>query len=233
MTTLLPRGAGAGAPSRPTSRTGARATEPTASPATRRASPPSRPAAAPAARSGRPRLPFAALILLLLGGGLCALLALNTASAAGEVRERDLAAQARTLSDTEQDLRREVSSLEAPAALAAAAAALGMVPGVHPAFLVLGPDGTVSVLGDPQAAPLPVPPPDPNATPAPNASPTPAPTPAPSAASTPVPDPNAASAPTPGVDPNAAATPAAERTHAAEPTPTVAPQLPTSPPAGQ
>lgn len=160
---------------------------------------------------GRPRLPFAALILLLLGGGLCALLALNTASAAGEVQERALADKARVLSDTEQDLRRDVAGLQAPAALASAAAALGMVAGKHPAFLVIGPDGSVTVLGDPQAAPMPVPPPAP--TPAPPATPTSGPTPAPT------PDPNATLVPTSAPAPSA--------------TPAPAPVLPTTPPAGQ
>jgi len=168
-------------------------------------------------------------MLLLLGGGLCTLLVLNTASAAGEVRERELAAQNRALSDTEQDLRRQVAGLEAPAALASAAAALGMIPGDHPAFLVINADGSVSVLGDPQAATLPPPPapatpaPDPSATPAapdPNATPT--------AGATPAPDPNATPTPTaaPAPAPAPAQTPAA-------PAETPAAPAPTTPPAGQ
>jgi hypothetical protein len=222
MTTLMPRGTGARSAAQPQLRPTVR---PAVRPAARPAAPPSgrRPSApiAPAPHAvfgGRPRLPFAALILLLLGGGLCALLALNTASAAGEVQERALANKARVLSDTEQDLRRDVAGLQAPAALASAAAALGMVAGEHPAFLVIGPDGSVTVLGDPQAAPMPVPPPAP--TPAP-----PAPTPAPQATSTssptptPTPDPNATLVPTPAPAPSA--------------TPAPAPVLPTTPPAGQ
>lgn len=189
--------------------------------------------APPQARAGRPRLPFAALILLLLGGGLCMLLVLNTASAAGEVRERDLAARVSALADTEQDLRRQVAALEAPAALATAAAGLGMVPGKHPAFLVIGPDGTVSVLGDPQAAPLPAPPVDPAATPAP--TPTPEPTPAPTPEPTPAPTPAPSAEPSAAVPAPTAEAPAAETTPA--PAPVVpdpaATGVPTSPPAGQ
>lgn len=231
MTTLLPRGTETGTGAAVRARPAPRAASGRAS-----AAPALAPPAAPAVvRAGRPRLPFAALVLLLLGGGLCALLALNTASAAGEVRERELADRVRTLSDTEQDLRRQVAALEAPSALAAAAAGLGMVPGQHPAFLVIGPDGTVSVLGDPQAAPLPVPLPDPNAAPAPDPNAAPAPTGTPDAAPAPVPTTapaaTADAAATPAPDPAAAPTPDPAVT--AAPAPAATPDAATPPAAAQ
>ncbi|MEP6853214.1 MAG: hypothetical protein ABJA87_11240 [bacterium] len=94
-------------------------------------------------------MPYAALILAVLGGGLCALLALNTAVAASQVRERNLDAANDALTDREQQLSREVAGLQAPGALARRAAALGLVPADAPAFLRIGPDGQVTVLGSP------------------------------------------------------------------------------------
>lgn len=166
----------------------------------------------PVSERRRSNVRFAALVVALLGGGVCLLLALNTSAAANEVRERDLASSVDSLSAQAQDLRRQIAEREAPGSLAAAAAALGMVPGKAPAFLVLGPDGTVTVLGDPQPAPLP---------------PAPLP-PAPAPAETPSPDPSATSAPADPVDP-AAPAPTTAPTGPADPTAPTGPVDPTAP----
>lgn len=225
MTTLLPRGTGTRTAAQPRAaqRPGQRPSVSLGGGRVVAPAPPIRTPLVPAFRSGT-RLPFVALILVLLGGGLCALLALNTASAAGEVQERQLGDQARTLADSEQDLRRQVAAVEAPAALASAAEALGMVPGVHPAFLVIGPDATVTVLGDPQAAQPPVAPPAPVASPAPSPAPDPSATPAaaPSADAT---------LPVPGPAPTPEPSPAPQPSVAPQPTPVAA--VPTVAPAGQ
>jgi hypothetical protein len=99
---------------------------------------------------------------VLLGGmliaGLCLLLTLNTASAAQELRQRELTDSNANASDLEQQLIRDLASRQAPAALASAAAAQGLVPNLNPAFLRINADGSVTVLGSPTPASVPPPP---------------------------------------------------------------------------
>jgi len=104
------------------------------------------------------RAPFIAVILLIIGGGLVTLLVLNTAIAADSFTERSLSQQIDQLRLQEQQLQREVGTAQAPAALAEAAAELGMIPAGAPSFLILNPDGTTEVVG-PGAPAVPVPPP--------------------------------------------------------------------------
>lgn len=94
-----------------------------------------------------PRVPFALLVTTLIVGGMGLLLLLNTASAANEVKRHDLAAQDASIAAQVEELQNEVAASAAPGNLAAAAAALGMVPAADPAFLVVGPNGGVRVLG--------------------------------------------------------------------------------------
>ena len=96
----------------------------------------------PAAGSRTRRLPFAAVVVALLAGGLLGLLVLNTVLAQDAFRLHTLKTQSRELEDREQALQREVEALRAPQALAARAGALGMVQAGPPAFLRL-PDGAV------------------------------------------------------------------------------------------
>jgi hypothetical protein len=98
-----------------------------------------------------PRVPFVLLLLGLLGGGMCTLLLLNTASAANEVRRHDLAVKDAGIAAQVQQLRNQVAASSAPGALGSAAAQLGMVPAGNPAFLEIGPNGSVRVLGSPAA----------------------------------------------------------------------------------
>ena len=108
-----------------------------------------------------PRVPFALLVTALVVGGLALLLALNTASAANELRRHDLATQDAAVAARVQELRIEVAASAAPGNLAAVATQLGMVPAGHPAFLVVGADGKVRLMGRPKpvsAAPVPIPP---------------------------------------------------------------------------
>ncbi len=114
-----------------------------------------RPAAKHAPRAKR--APFALLILGLVVGGMCLLLALNTASAANEVARHDLAANDQSAAAQLVQLENDVQASAAPANLAAAAAALGMVPAGNPGFLEIGKSGRVRVLGSASAAaPIPV-----------------------------------------------------------------------------
>jgi hypothetical protein len=99
-----------------------------------------------------PRVPFALLVAGLIGGGMVLLLMLNTASAANELQRHGLADRDAAIAAQVQELRNEVAASAAPANLAAAAVQLGMVPAGSPAFLVIGANGVIKLLGSPGAA---------------------------------------------------------------------------------
>jgi hypothetical protein len=79
--------------------------------------------------------------------------------------------EATDLSERADALRREVTTLDSPAALAERAKELGMVFSGDPARLVVQPDGTVVVVGEPKPAEAPAPPPPPPADPPVNHAP--------------------------------------------------------------
>ncbi|MEU3745181.1 MULTISPECIES: FtsB family cell division protein [Streptomyces] len=129
----------------------------------------------PSGPSSAARTPFVLLVFVLLGGGLIALLLLNSALNQGSFKLRELKDRTTELTDEEQALQRDVDDYAAPDALERRARELGMVPGGSPAFL--GPDG--KVLGEPSVAVAPKPTPTPSAKPTPpatTASPKPPPT---------------------------------------------------------
>lgn len=106
----------------------------------------------PARRAAR--MPFVLLVVAILGVGLVGLLLLNTERAQASFRMADLQHQSDTLQDQVQALQRVVERDQDPAALAARATALGMVP--DPTAGYLAPDG--SVVGPVQnGAPVPGP----------------------------------------------------------------------------
>jgi cell division protein FtsB len=128
--------------------------------------------------SRAPRAPFVLFSMLVVGLGLVGLLVLNTVVAQDAFTLHDLDRNAAQLAEREQALKREVAALEAPAAVAARATKLGLVPAGDPVFLK--PDGTV--LGHPvpaTAPPAPPPPPAPSASASPKPKPKPSPTAAP------------------------------------------------------
>ena len=96
-------------------------------------------------RTHAPRVPFAALVLTVLGLGLVGLLVLNTSLQQGAFYVRDLQARAEQLTEQREALQLHVAELREPQRVAARAADLGMVPNPSPAFLRLT-DG--SVLGN-------------------------------------------------------------------------------------
>ena len=85
---------------------------------------------------------FAAFCMLLLIGGLMALLMLNTSMAEGSFTLHKLQATSGQLTDTEEALTAAIDAQKAPANLASRAAKLGMVPADSAAFLRLS-DGAV------------------------------------------------------------------------------------------
>jgi type II secretory pathway pseudopilin PulG len=144
------------------------------------------------------RVPFAVLLTLVVVGAMLALLGLNTASAANEVAQRRYDSSNASLSDEEQQLARDLAARQSPAALAAAAYKLGLIPAPNPAFLRFNRDGSVTILGTPVTIPAPATP-RPHTSSRPKPSPTPTrkpgttkstrPTPTPSTSSTPAPAP--------------------------------------------
>jgi len=102
----------------------------------------------PQRRSRAARAPFAVVLVGVLGGGLLGLLLLNTLVAQDSFRLHQLAQESRSLQQREEQLAGQLEANQAPSALAARAARLGLVPGGPPVFLRL-PDGRV--LGKPVA----------------------------------------------------------------------------------
>ena len=92
---------------------------------------------------------FAAFCMLLLVGGLFALLMLNTSMAEGSFTLHRLQATSSELADTEDALTQAIDAQRSPGTLAARATRLGMVPSDSAAFLRLS-DG--KVLGVAKAA---------------------------------------------------------------------------------
>lgn len=129
--------------------------------------------AGPKSVARAPRVPFAILVVALVVGAMAALLALNTASAANELNRHDLAVQDTDLAAQLEQLQNEVAASAAPGNLASVAAALGMVPAANPAFLQIGVDGKVILLGSPAPASALVIAPPPTPTASPKKTPTP------------------------------------------------------------
>ncbi len=119
-----------------------------------------RAAAAAAYRSGERRAPFVLLVVGLLVGTTLGLLFLNTAIAVDSLRASQLRAENAELAQDVQALQQRVVSGGAPAALAAAATAAGMVPAGSAAYLVIAPDGSSTVRGEVVPAPEPEPRPE-------------------------------------------------------------------------
>jgi len=95
------------------------------------------------------RVPFVALIALILAGGVAGLLLFNTQMQQGPFQIERLQAQAAALTATQQDESMQLLRMSDPQRLAAAARRLGMVAPQTPAFLDLS---TGRILGDPTAA---------------------------------------------------------------------------------
>ncbi|MEP7178572.1 MAG: hypothetical protein ABI775_05750 [Pseudonocardiales bacterium] len=97
-------------------------------------------------------MPFALLVGGLIVGGMCALLALNTASAANELARHQIAGKDSDVAGRLEQVRNQVAASAAPGSLGRAAAGLGMVPAGAPAFLKITADGRVVLLGSPAPA---------------------------------------------------------------------------------
>ncbi len=136
------------------------------------------------------------LIMVLMAAALVGTLWLSTAATAGSYRLQQATTEARTLTERSEQLSRQVAFLQTAPQLARRARELGMVPAEDPAKLVVRPDGTVEVVGEPTPATAPPPPPPPSPPPQPSETPPPAATP-PAPATAPEPAPESAPGPAP------------------------------------
>lgn len=101
-----------------------------------------------------PRLPFVALVVVLLSAGLVGLLLLSMQRAQASFSQSALATRNAALADQLQALQRQVERDSNPAVLATRARALGMVPEASAGYV--GPGGRI--LGPvPSGAPRPAP----------------------------------------------------------------------------
>ena len=89
-----------------------------------------------------PRMPFVLFVVVLLAAGLVGLLLLNTELQRGTFQVTELNHQAAQLREQQEQLAREVRTLESPQNLAGRALRMGMVPNPNPVFLRLS-DGKV------------------------------------------------------------------------------------------
>lgn len=103
----------------------------------------------PRTRAQAARMPFVALVTLVLLGGVVGLLLFNTSMQQSSFAATALEGQATTLAARQQGLQMDLDRLRDPQRIAAAAQKLGMVQACGPAFVRLG-SGAVS--GRPCAA---------------------------------------------------------------------------------
>ena len=98
------------------------------------------------------RASFVVLIMALLTVGVIATLWLSTQAIADSYRLEEAKRQATELSERAAQLQREVTKGESAPALAERAKQLGMVPAGDAARIVVQPDGSVAVVGEPAPA---------------------------------------------------------------------------------
>lgn len=106
-------------------------------------------------RPANRRAPFVLLVVALLLATTLGLLILNTAIAVDSLKATQLQADNAERAQEVQRLERRVVSGGSPAQIASAAVAAGLVPAAPAAYLVIAPDGTVTLRGTPAPAPDP------------------------------------------------------------------------------
>ena len=108
----------------------------------------------PLRRTKAKRMPFIALVTMVLLGGVVGLLLFNTSMQQASFMAANLEDQATTLAARQQGLQMELDQLRDPQRIAGQAQRLGMVQACTPAFLDLG---TGKVTGEPCPATAAVP----------------------------------------------------------------------------
>jgi hypothetical protein len=107
------------------------------------------------------RASFVVLVIALLVVGVAATLYLSTQAVADSYRLDEAKQGATDLAERAEVLQREVTKMDSPSEIARRAKEMGMVLPGDPARLVVQPDGTVVVVGEPKAAQGPAAPPPP------------------------------------------------------------------------
>ena len=101
------------------------------------------------------RAPFVVMLIAILGGGIAAVLWLNTLTDEAGMRTSTSRMSATDLRLVIEAMQRDVAILDATPRIAKAAAKLGMVPAGDAAMLIVDKSGAGSVLGTPSAVPGP------------------------------------------------------------------------------
>ncbi|MGA6164815.1 hypothetical protein [Amycolatopsis magusensis] len=103
-------------------------------------------------RLPRSRATFVLLMMGLLAVGVVATLWLSTQAIADSYRLDELRKDNAALVEQAERLQREVTRQESTSSLDERAKALGMVPGGDPARIIVNPDGSYTVVGEPKQA---------------------------------------------------------------------------------
>jgi hypothetical protein len=103
-------------------------------------------------RLPKSRASFVLMMMALLAAGVATTLWLTTQAIADSYRLEQLRTTNANLAETKEQLQRDVAKAESPASLAPAAQQGGMVPGGDPARIVVGPDGRITLVGEPKKA---------------------------------------------------------------------------------
>lgn len=109
----------------------------------------------------RSRASFVLLVMAMLATGVVATLWLTTQAISGSYKLERLHEHNAELGERVAKLERVVTKRESATWLAKQARQLGMVPGETPAKLVVHPDGSVTMVGEPKKVTAPPPPPTP------------------------------------------------------------------------
>lgn len=104
------------------------------------------------------RASFVMLVMGLLVAGVVTTLWLSTQAIADSYRLDQAKKTATELAEQAELLQREVAGLESASTLADLAAKYGMIPAGDPSRLIVGPDGRITVVGDPKPVTPPLPP---------------------------------------------------------------------------
>ena len=95
------------------------------------------------------RLPFVAMIILLLAGGIVGVLWLNTMTDAAGLRAGQSRVNQNEINTQIEARNKAIAALKNPSRLAAEASSLGLVPPGDAAMLQIGADGQATVIGSP------------------------------------------------------------------------------------
>lgn len=98
----------------------------------------------------RSRASFVLIVMVLLAAGVAVTLLLSTQAIADSYRLEQIRQENANLAERSERLQQDVNSAGSASSLAEHAKALGMVPAGDPAHLVRNPDGSITVVGEPE-----------------------------------------------------------------------------------